>query len=194
MQKRVFIIHMWDSHPKDGWYPWLQKELEGKGFQVQVPAMPEPAKPNIENWVSRLAKIVGNVDENTFFVGHSVGCQTILRYFENLPADKKVGGAVFVAGWLKLVNLETEEEKEIAKPWLETPIDFNNIKQHTTKFVAIFSDNDQWVSIDNKALFEQKLGAKTIIENQKGHISGDEGIAELPSALESIVSFSDLNL
>jgi len=185
---------MWDSHPKDGWYPWLQKELEGKGFQVQVPAMPEPAKPNIEDWVLHLAKIVGNVDENTFFVGHSVGCQTILRYFENLPADKKVGGAVFVAGWLKLVNLETEEEKEIAKPWLETPIDFNNIKQHTTRFVAIFSDNDQWVSIDNKDLFEQKLGAKTIIENQKGHISGDDGIAELPSALESIVSFSDLNL
>lgn len=190
MSKRVFIIHMWDSHPEDGWYPWLKKELENKGFQVEIPAMPEPAKPEVDAWVSNLAKIVGDVDENTFFVGHSVGCQTILRYFQNLPADKKVGGAVFVAGWLKLVNLETEEEKEIAKPWLETPIDFDKIRQHTDKFVAIFSDNDQWVSIDNKDLFEIKLKAKTIIENRKGHISGDDGITELVSALDAVVEIS----
>ena len=190
MKKRIYIVHGWDGYPEDGWYPWLQKELENKGFQVKIPAMPEPARPKIDAWVSSLAKIVGDVDENTFFVGHSVGCQTILRYLQNLPADKKVGGAVFVAGWLKLVNLETEEEKEIAKPWLETSIDFKKIRQHTDKFIAVFSDNDQWVSIENKDIFERKLKAKTIIENKKGHISGDDGITELVSVFDAVIEIS----
>ena len=92
--------------------------------------------------MAHLAQLVGEPDEQTFFVGHSIGCQTILRYLESLPADKKVGGAVFVAGWFVLGDLETEEEKIIGKPWVETPIDFNAIKSATNNFVVIFCDND----------------------------------------------------
>ena len=150
--------------------------------------MPEPAAPKIEVWVSRLSKIVGDVDENTYFVGHSIGCQTILRYLESLPADKKVGGATFVAGWFTLMNLKTDEEKEIAKPWLETPIDFDKIKQHTKKFFAVFSDDDEVVSISNKEMFEQKLGAQTAIEHNKGHFSGSDGVKEIPIVLEKILN------
>lgn len=150
--------------------------------------MPEPAEPKIEAWVSRLSGIVGEVDENTFFVGHSIGCQTILRYLESLPAGKKVGGVIFVAGWFKLMNLKTDEEKEIAQPWLETPIDFEKVKQHTEKFFAVFSDDDEVVPINNKDLFEQRLGAKTAVEHNKGHFSESDGVKELPSVLEAIIS------
>lgn len=188
MNKRVFIIHGWDGYPEEGWFPWLKQEFEKNGFQVQVPAMPEPAEPKIGAWVSHLAKTVGDVDENTFFVGHSIGCQTILRYLESLPTDKKVGGVIFVAGWFTLMNLETDEEKEIAQPWLETPIDFEKVKQRTRKFFAVFSDNDEVVPFNNKELFEQRLGAKTAVEHQKGHFSGSDGVNDLSGVLESILS------
>lgn len=189
MKKKVFIVHGWDGYPDEGWFPWLKKELEQKGFQAQVPAMPEPAEPKIEDWVSYLAKIVGDVDKNTFFVGHSIGCQTILRYLESLPADKKVGGVVFVAGWFTLMNLKTDEEKEIAQPWLETPIDFEKIKQHTKKFFVLFSDNDEVVPKNNKELFEQNLGAKTAVEHNKGHFSGADEVKELPIVLDKLLQF-----
>jgi len=188
MNKKVFIIHGWDGHPDEGWFPWLKKELEQKGFQVQVPAMPEPTEPKIEAWVSHLSKIVGDVDENIFFVGHSIGCQTVLRYLERLSADKRVGGAAFVAGWFTLMNLKTDEEKEIAQPWLETPIDFEKVKQHTEKFFAMFSDDDEVVPQENKKLFEEQLGAKTVIEHSKGHFSGSDGVKELPGVLEFILN------
>jgi len=188
MKKKVFIVHGWDGHPEEGWFPWLKRELEQKGFQVHVPSMPEPAEPKIEAWVSHLSKIIGDVDENTFFVGHSIGCQTILRYLESLPIDKKVGGAVFVAGWFTLMNLETDEEKEIAQPWLETPIDFEKVKQHTKKFFAVFSDNDEFVPQENKKLFEERLGAKTATEHGKGHFSESNGVNELSGVLGSILS------
>lgn len=187
--KKVFIIHGWDGYPDEGWFPWLKKELEKKGFQVIVPSMPDSSNPKIDSWVPYLTDIVGQVNENTFFVGHSVGCQTILRFLEKLPPDEKIGGAVFVAGWFTLMNLETDEEKEIAKPWLETPIDLEKVKLHTKEFIAIFSDDDPVVPTTNKELFEQRLGAKTIIEHSKGHFGGDSGIKELLIVLSAILSF-----
>ncbi len=130
----------------------------------------------------------GHHNENTYFVGHSIGCQTILRYLESLPADKKVGGVNFVAGWFTLMNLETDEEKEIAKPWLETPIDFEKVKQHTEKFFVVFSDDDEVVPQENKKLFGEWLGAKIATEHAKGHFSGSDGVKELPVILEAILS------
>src|SRR3989344_2952524 len=97
MNKRVFVIHGWGGGPEEGWFPLLKNELQGHGLEVIVPAMPNTDNPKIEEWVSSLAKMVGQPDENTFFVGHSIGCQAILRYIESI--NKKVGGAVFVAGW-----------------------------------------------------------------------------------------------
>jgi len=187
--KRVFIIHGWGGYPEEGWYPWLKKELGKNGFEVFVPVMPNTDEPKIEEWVDFLMNLVGEPDENTYFVGHSIGCQTILRYLEKLE-NKKIGGAIFVAGWFNLSDLETEEEKIIGKPWIETPIDFNKIRMTTNNFVAIFSDDDPVVPLkENKKMFSEKFNAKIIIEQNKGHFSEEDGIKELPIVLDSILNF-----
>lgn len=191
-KKRVFIIHGWDGSPQDCWIPWLKKELETKGFFVETPLMPRAEEPEIQSWFSVLNNTVGKIDENTYFVGHSIGCQTILRYVEQLPSENKIGGIVCVAGFFRLLYLETEEEKKIAKPWLETEMDFEKIKKHTNKIIAIFSDNDPDVDLGDKELFEKYLGAKTIIEHNKGHFSDDTGIKKLKSALDSVLEISNI--
>ncbi|MFH1402612.1 MAG: alpha/beta hydrolase [Patescibacteria group bacterium] len=81
--KRVYIIHRWDGAPQNCWIPWLKRELEARDFFVVVPKMPEAEKPDIQAWISHLNNVAGEVDENTFFVGHSIGCQAILRFVEN---------------------------------------------------------------------------------------------------------------
>lgn len=191
--KRVFIIHGWDGEPDEGIFPWLKKELETKGFQVFNPAMPEPLNPQIDPWVKFLAEQVGIPDKDTIFFGHSIGSQTILRYLESLSEDIKVSGAVFLAPWVNLnpIAYETDEDLIIAKPWLETKLGWDKVKSHTNKFVAIFSDDDALVPISDSKIFENELGAKIIIEHGKGHFSGDTGIKELPSALESVLKIHD---
>jgi predicted alpha/beta hydrolase family esterase len=191
--KRVFIIHGWGRYPEEGWYPWLKKELEQKGFEVFVPAMPNTDEPKIEEWVNFLENLVGEPDKNTYFVGHSIGCQAILRYLGKLNA-KKVGGAIFVAGWFHLSEFsfkeepsEEEESRNIARPWMETPINFEKVKKTTNNFVAIFSDNDPYVPIEDKDIFKEKLGAEIIMEHNKGHFGDSDGITELPIALNSLL-------
>lgn len=185
--KRVFLIHGWDGNPDDCWFPWLKKELEKKDFKVYIPAMPDSEEPKIDTWVPFLKEKVGKPDENTYLIGHSIGCQTIMRYLEKLPKNIQIGGVIFVAGFFNLPYLETEEEKVVAKPWLETKIDTDKVKSHTKNFIAIFSDNDPHVPLSDSEIFKKKLNAKIIIEHEKGHFSDDFGIKELPIVLKELL-------
>ncbi|KKQ77933.1 MAG: hypothetical protein A3A96_04125 [Candidatus Zambryskibacteria bacterium RIFCSPLOWO2_01_FULL_39_39] len=190
--KRVFIIHGWDGYPEEGCFPWLKKELEDKGFQVFNPAMPDPLNPQIETWVPFLSNQIGVPDQDTYLIGHSIGAQTILRYVETLPDNTKIGGAVFLAGWVNLTDEAFEDEKdaEIGKPWLKIPIDWIKVKSHTNKFTAIFSDDDPLVPMSDSEIFKEKLGAEIIIENNKGHFSGSDGIKKLQSLLDAVLKMS----
>src|SRR3989344_4498015 len=56
--KRAIIVHCWEGYPKYCWYPQTKKELEKKGFQVEVPEMPETANPKLSGWLPKLKEIV----------------------------------------------------------------------------------------------------------------------------------------
>ena len=186
--KRVFLIHGWTGNPEEGWFPWLKSELESKGYKVEAPAMPNTDEPEINSWVSKISEVVGEPDEDTFFVGHSIGCQAIMRYIETLPEDTKLGGAVFVAGFFNLIMQDHDEaDHDIARPWLETPIDTDRVKKICPKIIAIFSDNDPDVPLTDKDIFAQKLDSKIVVEKNKGHFSVDDGFTALSVALESVL-------
>ena len=182
---KIYIIHCWDGTKEDGWYPWLDKELSNKNNKVYRLNMPNTANPKIEEWVSFLDKQIETLDDKTYFIGHSIGCQTILRYLQTKDICK-VGGILFVAPWLDLLDyaIEDEDSYNTAKPWLTIPIDFEKIKKFTNNISCIFSDNDYFVSLDQKDKFEELLNAKTIIVNNKGHISQDDNVYELKEILE----------
>ncbi len=194
MKKRVFVVHGWGGNPQENWFPWLRKELETKGFEVFIPQLPDPENPRIYNWVPKLSETVGRPDEQTYFVGHSMGCQTIARYLVlSLSEETKVGGAVFVAGFFKrLTGIENEPGGlEVEKHWLKTSLDLQKVKSHLNKSVAIFSDNDPYVPLDNQDDFRNKLGSKIIIEHQMGHFNASAGITKLPIVLQSILEISN---
>jgi len=134
MSKRVFLIHGWEGYPEEGWRPWLKKELEKRGFKVFVPAMPDTKNPHIDKWLPHLIETVGKPSENDYFVGHSLGCITILKLLEGLAENEKVGGVILVAGFTYNLGY-----KEISS-FFQKPVDFNKIKSHCEKFIAIHSD------------------------------------------------------
>ncbi|HLC81663.1 MAG TPA: alpha/beta hydrolase [Candidatus Nanoarchaeia archaeon] len=184
--KRVFIIHGWDGFPENHWFPWLKKELQKLNFKVDIPVMLNPSEPKIEKWVTHLKKIVGKLDAETYLIGHSIGCQTIMRYLAAEENNIQIGGIIFVAGFFNLPYLKTASEQNIAKPWLEHNINFSNIKKHAKRIVAIFSDNDPDVPVSDAKLFKTYLNAKIIIEENKGHFTSEEGVEILPNVIDSI--------
>ncbi|MEK6899400.1 MAG: alpha/beta hydrolase [Nanoarchaeota archaeon] len=189
--KRFFIVHRWDGYPGGDWYPWLKEQLEKKGFFVEILDMPDASSPSVFEWTEYIREAIGTCDENTFLIGHSIGCQAILRCLDKLPPGENIGGAVFVAGWFTLMGLESEEEKVIARPWLEIPIDFNKVREHLGKSIALFSDNDPFVPINNINLFKERIGSETIMEQGMKHFTELDGVIELPAVLDAVLKISD---
>ena len=185
MQKRVFVIHGWEGYPEEGWRPWLRKKLEKRGYTVFIPAMPNTKHPKMNEWLRHLKKIVGTPDENCYFVGHSLGCITILRYLETLKKGQKIGGAIFFAGFVSNLGFD------VIGSFFKKPINWKKIKSHCKKFIAVHSDNDPYVSLHYGKIFKKKLDAKVIIKHNMKHFSGDDGIFVLPIALESVIKLSE---
>lgn len=187
--KRVFIVHGWEFNPQMNWYPWLKRELEMRGYEVIVPMMPDSPEPDIKAWVSHLKREVGQVDRKTYFVGHSIGCQAIIRFLST--QTHKMGGAILVAGWFALTPAATPTQsyERIAKPWLLEPIDFAAARR-AGGFTVFLSSDDPYVPLLNKEVFEQTLGAKVIVEEGKGHYSIEEGVVEVPQVLDALTKGS----
>jgi predicted alpha/beta hydrolase family esterase len=188
--KKLYIVHGWDGSPEEPLHKWLASEAAKEGFEVHAPAMPDAEAPMIEKWVPFLSQLVGVADENTYFIGHSIGCQAIIRYLETLPEGAKIGGAVFIAGWYDVRNLETEEERQIVAPWRDTPRNDEKIKSVVNKAVAIFSDNDPFVALENADSWRERVGAEIVIEHGKGHFTEGDRVGSLPSALEALRKIS----
>ncbi len=116
-----------------------------------------------------------------------------MRYLQKKKITK-IGGILFVAPWLELSlkAIESEEDYNIAKPWLEEPLFLEKIKKFTENITCIFSDDDYFVPLSQKRIFESKLSAHCIVVHKKGHISEEDGIFELKEIL--LATFKMLGL
>ncbi len=192
--KRVFIVHGWDFNPSMNWYSSVADKLKNKGFEATILDMPDSHHPSISQWVNHLQKCVGEVDEDTYFIAHSIGCRTVMKFLESEVADgDSCGGVIFVGGWFNLSSAATpdEEYKSIAKPWLSMKLNFARIKNKAKKFVSIFSDNDPYVPMNNISMFENNLGSEIILESGKGHFDEETaGVKELQVVVDKLLEMS----
>lgn len=180
--KKVYVVHGWGGSPSsEGWFGWLKKEFLKRNIKIEILKMPNTNSPKIKEWVNFLNNNVKELDKQTYFIGHSIGCQAIMRYLEQLPENIKVAGCIFVAGWFNLTEkaYETKEDRKIAKPWIEVPIIFEKIKNHTRNFLAIFSKDDPDVPVSDAELFKKNLNAKIILKENEEHFNETKEIPEI---------------
>jgi predicted alpha/beta hydrolase family esterase len=187
MMKRVIIVHGWQGAPQEGWKPWLKQELQAAGFEVTIPVMPHPDRPHPGAWVQKLARTIHTPDQDTYLVGHSLGCITILRYLEVLGLPARVGGAVLIAGFASDLS-RPGYNGELAL-FFTRPINWKHIKRHCGRIIAINSDNDPWVTPTNLQVFADKLGAQTRLMTGMEHF----GQAKLPEARDAVLELAGMS-
>ncbi len=178
--KRIFIIHGYTGHPGGNWFPWLKSELEKLDVSAVVPAMPHTENPQVSEWLPYLRSQVGLPDEDTYLVGHSLGCITILRYLETLTGNTKAGGAVLVAGFASPIHLHELD------PFFEPPLDDLNIKKRVKKIVAINSDNDRHVPYEQAEEIRNRFDAELIKIHNGEHLNEEAGYTEFPLVLDKL--------
>lgn len=185
--KRIFIVHGYTGYPEKGWFPWLKAELEKLGLEVSVPAMPNTNDPKFEEWLPHLQKTISSPDEDTYLVGHSLGCPTILRYLESLSDDQVIGGALLVAGFAEPLPHLSKLNSFTEGIWND-----EKVKNHAKKIAIINSDNDQAVPYFNGEHVRDRFNAELITVHNMGHINEKAGIKEVPFVLDKLKEIMSL--
>ncbi|MFA5932187.1 MAG: alpha/beta hydrolase [Candidatus Paceibacterota bacterium] len=181
--KKIFMVHGFQGSPNGGWRPWLMGKLADEDIYACALPMPNPEKPNREEWVKTITNAVGVPNEEIFLVGHSLGVPAILRYLETLKRDQKIGGAVLVSG--PAFEIKKDDHKDVNK-FINKSFDFKHIKEVCKKFVVIHGDNDTQVPFSDAEFLSENLYCPLVSIPNGGHLNGGSGWRELPKLLESL--------
>ncbi len=182
--RRAVFIHGWGGFPEEGWRPWLQEKLEQTGWQVINPAMPDADTPTQDKWLVKLSEVIGEPDDETYLIGHSLGGITILRYLESLPEGKAIGGAILVASFAN--DLTYDGYKGELTSFFTKPVDWSAINARCPQFFALYSKGDSLVNEVNYHELKEKLHAQGELQDGFKHYSGDDGITVLPVVLKAL--------
>jgi predicted alpha/beta hydrolase family esterase len=192
MSKRLILIPRVSGTPQSDWYPWLQRQLQTSAPDLFEPvlalAMPHPHQPIIEEWVAKVAEVVGSDPKEiarTILVGHSIGCLAALHYLETLPSGVSASGALCVAGWWWV-----DHPWDALRPWMDTPVDLTRVRAAMGKCVVLISDNDPFVAgtAANRQAWEEKLKATVFVIPGAQHFNA----AQQPAVLRTLIELCNV--
>ena len=178
----VFIIHGIGGSPQENWFPWMKKEIEKEGHRVIVPEFPNSDAPNLDEWMEHMKKYEDSIDEETVFIGHSLGGMFILRLLEQMQKPIK-------ATFLVATVTGPSDGLELA-PRMTTfttpPLDEELIKKHGGTIHMLHADNDPYIVLKNAEHLAEKLGATLELIKDGGHLNTSAGYAMFPLLLENL--------
>ncbi|MEA3514071.1 MAG: alpha/beta fold hydrolase [Nanoarchaeota archaeon] len=179
---RFFIIHGAYGDPEGNWFPWLKQKLEELGHEVYIPKFPTPEDQTLKNWMKIFQPYMDKIDEETVFIGHSLGPAFILNILEKV--DVKVKACFFVAGFAEFIG--NEQFDSINKSFVDREFEWRRIHRNCEQFYIINSDNDPYVPIIKGNEIANKFGTKAIMINGAGHFNTESGYTEFPQLVEYI--------
>ena len=182
--ERLFIIHGYTAGPHHHWFDWLRARAEDAGLQVIVPALPDSCNPQDKAWQAALSECVGEVDNHTWFVGHSLGCITTLRYLNQQPAGKNAAGVIMIAGFSQpLATLPELDE------FMSEALVAHRLVQQVPHRAVIASLDDDVVAPALSLSLSQQLNAPFYALPNHGHFLARHGITQLPLVMQLLQQF-----
>lgn len=167
----VYVVPRWGGTTSSDWYPWLAREASRElGVDVRRVEMPSPDVPVIGNWLFTLERVASQARlEEAIFIGHSVGCQAVVRYLARQPEGARAKGCLLVAAWW-----DVDEPWETLKPWTTTPFDAARAKSVAGRTSVLLSTNDPFTKDyeENARLWRERMDADVRVLENKAHYNG----------------------
>lgn len=187
----IYLIPRWAGTIHSDWYDWMVLEIKQK-FQIKIHRleMQDWDQPDISKSIHFLESEIPELNENTYFIGHSVGCLAVLHFLnKQLKSDKdlKTGGFLFVAGWF-----EVDKPWISLKPWFKTEsLDFPLLSKQIDFKKVVLSDNDPFTTNynKNKSLWQKHLNADIRLYHDKLHFNQPKEIDVLKE-IEEMISYA----
>ena len=177
----VYIVHGYTSSSSAEWFPWLKNMLLDKGINVSVFDMPNPYSPVASEWIQHLENNIKNLSSGTYFIGHSLGCITLLRYLENQPDNINIGGIILASGFLR-----NNPKYPALDPFVKEDLNIEKIIKMTENRIVLSAPNDKYVPYEFSSELAQFLKAKFITVENGGHFIGQEGFFQFPQVYDEL--------
>jgi len=190
MSSNIFIFHDTEGYPDENWFPWMKQELEQKGYKVIIPQFPTPpvVSAKINEWFEVLKKYEQDIDENTIFIGHSLGGIFTLRILEKLQHPVK---AVFLVGTpigvRPILNYDRDDN------FSGFAFDWGEIKKKSKNFVVFQSDTDPYVSLDNGKELAKHLKIELNFIPNAGHFNAKAGYLKFEELRDKVLPILEKN-
>ncbi|PPU08520.1 hydrolase [Xanthomonas arboricola] len=178
---RVYIVHGYSASPYRHWFPWLKQELEKQGVVVSIVTLPSPDSPRPDDWQRALEVQIESMDENTYFVAHSLGGIALLKYLETAGGASVIGGYVLVSGFNDGLPILPQLD-DFAKP----DIDYEKISRISGHRLVIAAADDTIVPHALSERMARSLDAKFISVQHGGHFLDSDGFTEFPLVLDEL--------
>lgn len=176
------FIHSTGGNPDECFYPWLRKQLEKKGHKVYSPFFPTPLGQTLDNWMREFEPYRQYVNEETVFVGRSIGPAFILRLLEKPKV--RIKAAFLVCGFCS--DLGIHEFGPLIRTFVDKPFKWGRIKANCKKFFVYNADNDDFVPIEKAEELAKNLGTEALIVKDAGHFT----FKKFPGLLKDIESLT----
>jgi len=178
--RKIILVHGWDGSPERGWWPWMRAECKKLGLQVHAPQLPGGENPQLPKWVDTIASLVGDDTASTILVGHSLGCDAILRYVERLSPAQRIVAIVLVAPFFDETDIEDLKE------FNGQAVNIGRVKIVAQQKVAFFSSDDPHIPLKEGIEYQHRLGAQIHILKNRGHFTPDDKCVSIPEVLEAV--------
>lgn len=189
--KNALILHSIQGNPHENWLPWIKGHLEEKGYQVYLPQIPIPDRPNLEvTW--DIVKDNFEFNEESLIIGHSSGATLALGILQKLPEGKRIKRTILVAAFVDpdlLPKIFEYLNPSDYKDLFPGKWDWEKIRNSSGDFIIFDSSNDPFVQLRHGDFLERELGGKRITHSGAKHFSvftAGEKWRQFPEILEYI--------
>ncbi|NUG00833.1 RBBP9/YdeN family alpha/beta hydrolase [Acinetobacter oleivorans] len=177
---QIFVLHGYSASIDDHWFLDLKHQIEDEHTTVTLIPFPDSEHPDVDAWQKVLDKQIPSVDENTYFVAHSLGVITLLHFLQKHDYQN-IGGMILVSGFSGPISDFSPLDAYITKSKVDTNY-FKNIK----KKLVYLSDNDDLVPPKLTIELAKEIDAPYITVPNGGHFLGREGYTTFPQVVNSL--------
>ncbi|NUF23268.1 serine hydrolase family protein [Acinetobacter oleivorans] len=178
--RQIFVLHGYSASIDDHWFLDLKHQIEDEHTTVTLIPFPDSEHPDVEAWQKVLDQQIPKVDENTYFVAHSLGVITLLHFLQR-HEYQNIGGMILVSGFSGFISDSSVLNSYITKSKVDTN-DFKGIK----KKLVYLSDNDDLVPPKLTIELAKEIDAPYITVPNGGHFLGREGYTKFPQLVDSL--------
>lgn len=175
----IYVVHGYTANSQANWFPDLKNQLESDNVKVHIFDMPDTYAPKEKEWLDFLEKNITDFDGKLIFIGHSLGCVTILNFLEDKDMDN-IESLFLISGFVEESPIPELSEFVIKK------INYSKFIESIKNRVVVSAKDDDIVPYRYSETLAERLNSRFELLEAGKHFIDRDGFTKFPYLVDLI--------